>query len=87
MPGYIGARSVKWLGRIIVRDRPSTNHYVASAYKHLAFPGVVEAVHERRRAQGVIAALVVQVALRDPAQLVVDDRHEPVQRATVARAQ
>lgn len=33
VPGYIGARSVKWLGKIIVSDRPSTNHYVASAYK------------------------------------------------------
>jgi sulfite oxidase len=33
VPGYIGARSVKWLGKIVVSDRPSTNHYVATAYK------------------------------------------------------
>lgn len=33
IPGYIGARSVKWLGRIVVSDRPSPNHYVATAYK------------------------------------------------------
>jgi len=33
VPGYIGARSVKWLGRIVVSDRPSPNHYVADAYK------------------------------------------------------
>lgn len=33
VPGYIGARSVKWLGRIVVSDRPSPNHYVAGAYK------------------------------------------------------
>ena len=33
VPGYIGARSVKWLGRIVVADRPSENHYVATAYK------------------------------------------------------
>ncbi|MEN1681676.1 MAG: sulfite oxidase [Planctomycetota bacterium] len=33
VPGYIGARSVKWLGRITVSDRPHTNHYVATAYK------------------------------------------------------
>ncbi|MEO8499251.1 MAG: molybdopterin-dependent oxidoreductase, partial [Planctomycetota bacterium] len=33
VPGYVGARSVKWLGKIIVSDRPSTNHYVAGAYK------------------------------------------------------
>ena len=33
VPGFIGARSVKWLGKIIVSDRPSENHYVATAYK------------------------------------------------------
>jgi len=33
VPGYIGARSVKWLGKIIVSDRPSPNHYLAGAYK------------------------------------------------------
>lgn len=33
VPGYIGARSVKWLSRIVVSDRPSPNHYLAQAYK------------------------------------------------------
>lgn len=33
VPGYIGARSVKWLGKIVVSDRPSPNYYVATAYK------------------------------------------------------
>ena len=33
VPGYIGARSVKWLGKITVSDKPSDNHYVATAYK------------------------------------------------------
>lgn len=33
VPGYIGARSVKWLGKIVVSDVPSPNHYVATAYK------------------------------------------------------
>jgi sulfite oxidase len=33
VPGYIGARSVKWLAKIVVSDRPSPNHYVAEAYK------------------------------------------------------
>lgn len=33
VPGVIGARSVKWLGKIVVSDRPSPNHYVAGAYK------------------------------------------------------
>jgi sulfite oxidase len=33
VPGYIGARSVKWLKKIVVSDRPSPNHYLAGAYK------------------------------------------------------
>lgn len=33
VPGYIGARSVKWLRRIVVSDRPSPNHYLQGAYK------------------------------------------------------
>ena len=37
VPGYIGARSVKWLGRIVVQDVPSDNYYQARAYR--LFPG------------------------------------------------
>ncbi|MBI3855121.1 MAG: molybdopterin-dependent oxidoreductase [Planctomycetes bacterium] len=33
VPGFIGARSVKWLGRIVVADRPSENNFVARDYK------------------------------------------------------
>ena len=33
VPGYIGARSVKWLGKIVVSDRPSPNHFMTEAYK------------------------------------------------------
>ena len=33
VPGYIGARSVKWLRKIVVSDRPSSNHYLTHAYK------------------------------------------------------
>ncbi len=33
VPGYVGARSVKWLGRIVVSDQPSPNHYLADAYR------------------------------------------------------
>ncbi len=32
-PGYIGARSVKWLGKITVQEHPSTNYFQAVAYK------------------------------------------------------
>ncbi|MFK7736037.1 MAG: molybdopterin-dependent oxidoreductase [Pirellulaceae bacterium] len=33
VPGYIGARSVKWVGKVILSDRTSPNHYLATAYK------------------------------------------------------
>lgn len=33
VPGYVGARSVKWLGRLVVSDRPSANRFVAADYK------------------------------------------------------
>ncbi len=32
-PGYIGARSVKWLGEVSVQDRPSENYFYARAYR------------------------------------------------------
>lgn len=35
VPGYIGARSVKWVHRIELRDTPSENHYQAKAYRWL----------------------------------------------------
>jgi sulfite oxidase len=33
VPGYIGARSVKWLHRIVVSDKSSDNNFVARDYK------------------------------------------------------
>jgi sulfite oxidase len=35
VPGYIGARSVKWLQRIIARAQPSENHFQAVGYRLL----------------------------------------------------
>jgi sulfite oxidase len=35
VPGYIGARSVKWLDRIELRDAPSDGYYQATAYRLL----------------------------------------------------
>jgi sulfite oxidase len=35
VPGYIGARSVKWVERITVRDTPSDNYFQAVAYRLL----------------------------------------------------
>ena len=33
VPGWIGARSVKWLGRIVLRETPSENYFQARAYR------------------------------------------------------
>lgn len=36
VPGYIGSRSVKWVGKIIVSDKPSPNYFVSENYKFVA---------------------------------------------------
>lgn len=41
VPGYIGARSVKWLDRISLQVQPSSNYYQQHAYK--LFPPYVDA--------------------------------------------
>src|SRR5258706_5056157 len=33
VPGYIGARSIKWLKQITVQDKPSDNYFQAHAYR------------------------------------------------------
>ena len=33
VPGWIGARSVKWLGRIVLRTDPSPNYFQSRAYR------------------------------------------------------
>lgn len=35
VPGYVGARSVKWLARIVVQEQPSTNYFQRKAYRLL----------------------------------------------------
>jgi sulfite oxidase len=40
VPGYIGARSVKWLSRITVQEEPSDNYFQAKAYR--LFPASVD---------------------------------------------
>ncbi|HZF10061.1 MAG TPA: sulfite oxidase [Thermoanaerobaculia bacterium] len=41
VPGYIGARSVKWLSRITLQEKPSDNYFQAVAYR--LFPPEVTA--------------------------------------------
>lgn len=69
-PGYIGARSVKWLSRIIVSDRPSDNYYVADAYR-LATDETPEALRQAEilyelPLQSVIASVAVDRNARRP---------------------
>lgn len=35
VPGFIGARSVKWVNRVTVRNKPSDNYFQADAYRLL----------------------------------------------------
>ena len=48
VPGYIGARSVKWLHRIVVSDRPSDNNFVAKDYKMFPPEATPESVKPER---------------------------------------
>jgi sulfite oxidase len=50
VPGYIGARSVKWLGEIRLQERPSTSPYEARDYKVFP-PEVTRQTVEWSRAQ------------------------------------
>ncbi len=42
VPGFIGARSVKWLGRITVSAAPSNHHYMTRAYRLVTRPSELE---------------------------------------------
>ncbi|MEX0642549.1 MAG: molybdopterin-dependent oxidoreductase [Pirellulales bacterium] len=42
VPGFIGARSVKWLGKIVVSDRPNPNYFMTTAYKMVADSGAAQ---------------------------------------------
>jgi sulfite oxidase len=62
VPGYIGARSVKWLTKIVVSDRSSPNHYVAEAYKLVQ----AESKEELAKAEPIYA-MPVNAAICTPA--------------------
>lgn len=55
VPGYIGARSVKWVRRIAVRDRPSANFFQASTYRLLPADAEVTATPGEGVALGLVA--------------------------------
>jgi sulfite oxidase len=64
VPGFIGARSVKWLGRIVVSDRPSENNFVARDYKMFPPEATPEAVKPEQF--GPIYEMVLGSAICSP---------------------
>lgn len=65
VPGYIGARSVKWLQKIVVSDRPSENNFVAKDYK--MFPPEATPESVKPEAYGPIYEMVLGSAICSPA--------------------
>lgn len=65
VPGYIGARSVKWVDRITVRERPSENFFQAIAYRLLP-PG--DDPRTAPPGEGLqLGPIAVNAAILDPA--------------------
>lgn len=64
-PGYIGARSVKWVKSIVVQAEPSDNHFQAHAYKLFA-PHVESATADWKRGL-MLGELSVNSAICSPA--------------------
>ena len=64
VPGYIGARSVKWLSTVTVQHDPSTNYFQARTYR--LFPSHVR-TETSTRDQGIaLGALPVNAAICSP---------------------
>jgi sulfite oxidase len=65
VPGYIGARSVKWVDEIVVSDRPSENYFQTKAYK--MFPPAVTAATVDWASGKMLGEIPVNAAIADPA--------------------
>lgn len=66
VPGYIGARSVKWLTRIYLQAHPSSNYYQRSAYK--LFPPHVQAEDANWEEGQVLSDLALNAVICRPRQ-------------------
>lgn len=64
VPGYIGARSVKWLGQITVQALPSTNYFQSHAYK--LFPPQLRAEEADWRTGLTLGELPVNAVICQP---------------------
>jgi sulfite oxidase len=63
-PGYIGARSVKWVGEINLVDHPSENFYQSRAYR--LFPSHVDASNVDWESGLMLGELSVNAAITQP---------------------
>jgi len=64
VPGYVGARSVKWLSEITVQTDPSTNYFQAHAYK--IFPPHVRAERADWSQGMMLGEIPVNAVICDP---------------------
>jgi sulfite oxidase len=66
VPGYIGARSVKWLSTIILQDRPSDNFFQQKTYR--LFPPEVTRENAMLEAGKMLEEYAVSAAICQPAE-------------------
>ncbi len=66
VPGYIGARSVKWLGAIALQAGPSDNYFQRVAYRH--FPPDVDAATAEASEGRMLGELFVSAAVCWPVE-------------------
>lgn len=64
VPGYIGARSVKWVGEISVQDEPSSNYFQTNAYK--VFPPEVTAESADWASAAPLGEILTNSAICEP---------------------
>ncbi|HLU83308.1 MAG TPA: molybdopterin-dependent oxidoreductase, partial [Trueperaceae bacterium] len=66
VPGFIGARQVKWLARIEVQEAPSANYFQAVAYRR--YPGTMTQASHDPAAGVELTELQVNCLVAQPAQ-------------------
>lgn len=64
VPGFIGARSVKWLGEIVLQDEPSGNYFQSVAYR--LFPPHVDETTAVEDQGEMLSELFVSAAICSP---------------------
>ncbi len=65
VPGYIGARSVKWVTRITIQDRPSDNYFQQVAYR--LYPSYISQNNGDKSSGLMLAEFAVNSVIAEPA--------------------